>query len=404
MTEPPGGPPDSTPPHIVTVHPESGSVVPKLDDDAVLHFDEVIDEMSGKGGGTAKGVASSVILSPVAGPVKVAWHRSSISVKPAEGWKKGRVYHLQLLPGLADLRHNVMKQGAMIVFSTGPAVPRASLSGTALQWVDQRVLAQAAIRAALLPDTVAYVTLADSAGAFTFSNIPRGRYRVYAIQDQNGDRRIDPREAFDSTVVTVDTTANLVLWAFQHDTTGPKLQAADPSDSITVRLTFSQPLEPRRGLDTLAVRVVSLPDSTPVRVRAVLTGALQDSILARERAVADSLRRAKDTTRAQPSPARPSRQPTAAPSKRDTTVAHVDTARIRELLRARPVPTDRWVLKTARPLKPGGKYLVRIRGALNLTGASANPQTVFVVPIPKPPPAAPAAKDTVHNKPAKPTR
>jgi len=89
MTEPPGGPPDSTPPHIVLVHPESGSVVPKFDGDAVIRFDDVIDELSGGGSGSAKGIASRIILSPVSGAVGVSWHRSSIHVKPAEGWKRG---------------------------------------------------------------------------------------------------------------------------------------------------------------------------------------------------------------------------------------------------------------------------------------------------------------------------
>ena len=401
MTEPPGGPPDSTPPHVVLVRPESGAVVPTFDGDAVVRFDEVIDQLSG-GGGATGGLASRVILSPVAGDVKVSWHRSSIHLKPAEGWKKGRVYHLQLLPGIADLRHNTMKQGTMVIFSTGPALPHAALSGTALQWVDQHVLAQAVIRAAPLPDTTAYVTIADSGGAFSFTNIPRGRYRVHAIQDQNGNRRLDAREPFDSATVTVDSSAVVTLWAFPHDTIAPKLHAADPSDSITIRLTFSQPLDPRRPLDTTAVRLVSLPDSAPVHVRALMTGPLYDSLQARARAIADSLRRAKDTTHAaQPGPApRQTRLPTAAPSKRDTTAFRLDTARIRQLLRQRPIPTDRWVVRTVRPLTPGSKYLIRIHGAVNLTGTVGDAQTVFVVPVPKPPPPAPA-HDSVHAKPGK---
>jgi hypothetical protein len=51
MAAPPGGPPDSTPPHIVVVRPESGAVVPAWKGDAVIDFDEVIDEMAGGGGG-----------------------------------------------------------------------------------------------------------------------------------------------------------------------------------------------------------------------------------------------------------------------------------------------------------------------------------------------------------------
>ena len=48
--EPPGGPPDKAPPQIVRVAPESGTVVPDLKGDAVIQFNEVIDEMPGGGG------------------------------------------------------------------------------------------------------------------------------------------------------------------------------------------------------------------------------------------------------------------------------------------------------------------------------------------------------------------
>ena len=105
MAVPPGGPPDSTPPHIIVTRPESGTVVPDFKDNAVIRFDELIDEMGGlpggKGGGSLTGLASKIVLSPVSGPVAVSWHRTSLHVKPREGWKRGRVYHLQILPGIS---------------------------------------------------------------------------------------------------------------------------------------------------------------------------------------------------------------------------------------------------------------------------------------------------------------
>ncbi|HEU5322143.1 MAG TPA: Ig-like domain-containing protein, partial [Methylomirabilota bacterium] len=304
LGDPPGGPPDSAPPVLLAVSPESGAVVPDWDGPVVLQFDEVIDEMAGGGGGgggaggapALTGLARQVVLSPVAGEVKASWHRSSIHVKPAEGWKPNRVYRLELLPGVVDLRRNATKQGALIIFSTGPALPHATLTGSVLAWVEQRVLAQAVIRAAPLPDTVAYVTLADSAGDFRLSDIPPGRYLVWAIQDQNSNRRLDRREAFDTTTVAVDSTAGAVLWTFVHDTAGPRVQAVEPVDSVAFRVGFSQPLDPRRPLDTARVRVYALPDTTPVGVRALFTPAQYDSIQARARAAADSLRRAADTT------------------------------------------------------------------------------------------------------------
>src|SRR2546425_3756828 len=210
--EPPGGPPDTTPPQVVRTIPESGAVVPALKDDAVIQFDDVIDEMAGGGGGgggggrgggtgAISGLARQVVLSPVAGGVKVSWHRSAIHVKPNEGWKPNRVYHLELLPGIIDLRRNATKRTKMIVFSTGPAVPTATIAGTALLWVEQRPLGQAVIRAAPLPDTVAYVTLADSAGGFQLSDVPPRRYLLPAIQDQNNNRRGRRRAAYDNVTV-----------------------------------------------------------------------------------------------------------------------------------------------------------------------------------------------------------
>jgi hypothetical protein len=57
-----------------------------------------------------------------------------------------------------------------------------------------------------------------------------------------------------------------------------------------------------------------------------------------------------------------------------------DTAALRALLRRRPVPTDRVVLRMAAPFTPGAKYLVRVRGARNLNGAAADGQAVLAVP------------------------
>lgn len=187
------------PPAIILVSPDSGAVLPALAGDAVIQYDEVIDEMaSGAGGGGAgavSGLGKQVVLSPVAGPVSVSWHRSSIHVKPREGWKPGRVYHLQILPGIVDLHRNIQKRGATILFSTGPAIPTASLRGIAISWVEQRTLTLSLVRAVPKPDTVAYLTYTDSTGRFRLDGVPPGQYVLYAVNDQNGNRIQDPREA-----------------------------------------------------------------------------------------------------------------------------------------------------------------------------------------------------------------
>src|SRR5258708_37315263 len=100
VAPPPGGPPDKAPPKIITVKPESGSVVPNLKGDLVIQFDEVVDEMAGAGGGgrgTPGGLERQALLSPGHGPVNVEWHRSKGTVKPKKGWKP-RVYRLCIPP------------------------------------------------------------------------------------------------------------------------------------------------------------------------------------------------------------------------------------------------------------------------------------------------------------------
>lgn len=365
---PPGGPPDTAAPTILSVRPESGSVVADWKDAVVIRFDEVIDEMASGGGSSGGGLARQVILSPVAGEVRVAWRRSAIAVEPREGWKRGRVYRLELLPGIVDLRRNRLDTRRTVIFSTGPAIPTATLAGTALHWTDQRPLRAALIQAALRPDTAPYVTVADSAGDFILAGIPPGEYVVYAVQDQNTNRRRDAREAYDSAVVRVDATAAAVLWAFVHDTAGPRLRAAEAVDSVTFRLEFSQHLDPAARVDTAHVRVFTQTDTTPVAVAAVLRPAEYDSIRASAGAAAEAARRAvRDTAQRPPDPAG-RRPPPVVGAPAGRAEREPDTSRVRQLLSRRPAPFDRLVVRTAEPLKPEGRYLIRVTGVRNLNG------------------------------------
>ncbi len=393
---PPGGPPDVAPPSIVTVRPESGAVVPEWKDDAVIQFDEVIDEMASgsSGGGTAlTGLARQVILSPVRGDVRVSWGRTRIRVKPKEGWKPGRVYHLELRPGIVDLRRNVLKTGRVIVFSTGPAIGHATLGGTALHWVEQRALLGALIEAVPVSDSAGYVTLADSSGRFHLDALAPGRYVVYATADQNTNRRRDPREAFDSVTVTLDSAATVAIYAFVHDTTGPRLRGATQLDSLMVRLEFTQPLAAGVPIDTARMRVLQLPDSTPVSVAAILNQRQYDSLTAEARKAAqtDSTRRdssaRRDSTPPGAPPAAARRAPAArgAPAGVRDTVAAKDTAEVHRLLALRPVPYDKVVLRFTRPLAPETRYVIRVGGAVNLNGAIGDAQSVVLL-TPKPPP------------------
>jgi len=111
---PPGGPPDTKPPILVSITPESLSVNPGFDGNVNFIFSEVVSE----GGSPSQGYGTGdleklVLLSPTNKIPVVQWHRSRISVRPREGWRPNTVYRVQLLPGISDIRNNKgVKEGS----------------------------------------------------------------------------------------------------------------------------------------------------------------------------------------------------------------------------------------------------------------------------------------------------
>ena len=380
---------------IVHVSPESGSVVPKWNDDVSIQFDEVIDEQAAGtgGGGVGSGLEREVLLSPAQRGVKVGWHRSRVSVRPREGWKK-RVYRLEILPGFVDMRRNRFDSTKVVVFSLGPEIGHARIGGIALKWVEQGIMARALVEAVPLPDSVGYLTLADSGGQFNLTNLQPGRYIVYATNDENNDHRRGLREAYDSTIVTLDSSTNVALFAFPHDTNPPRPRAATFVDSLDVRVEFSQALDPSTALDTSHLHVLALPDSTPLGAERVFTEKQFDSVTTAAAAARDTSRAkmAHDTS-AQPNihpTVPPPPPPQAAPARGGAgrrpqpSRTHVDTALVRQLLAQRPIPSDKFVIRLVRPLKPDTRYAVRVRGATNLVGKKGDGDIGFSTPKPAP--------------------
>jgi hypothetical protein len=365
IQEPPGGPPDTTPPAIVAVSPDSGAVIPGWRDAAIIRFNEVVDERSGGS------LDKLVTLSPAPRELIVEWKRTAIAVRPKDGWQQGVIYQMSLLPGIQDLRNNRSREGRTIVFSTGPAIPSTRLSGTVLDWEQGRLAPRALIEAILLPDSLRYLGVADSAGDFSLGALPPGRYLVRAGVDANNNRRLDLRESFDTALVKLDSTASRTFWAVRQDTVGPSLTRATIADSTSLRLEFNQALPPHPP-EPGSVRVLALPDSLPVPVAQVWRLPDYDSARAIERAAAArSPARAADTAATRDTAARVER--------RDTVPAAPDTSRLARLLRERPRLSNVLVVELQEPMQPGSRYLI-LADLANLSGARARSRQLVVVP------------------------
>ena len=356
---PPGGPVDTTAPNVIAVTPDSGSVNAKPGD-VVFKFDETVAERPS----AAPTLGDLFLVSPRDGAPNVGWHRGEVSVKPRRGWKSNTAYTITMLPGITDLRGNVRNTGKVIVFSTGPTIPTSRLSGTIFNWVSGSIAQKALVEARPATDTtIDFVAAGDSVGQFVFSNLPPGSYRVRGIIDDNNNKGLDPREAWDTTTVTLADSARVELFAFAHDSVAPRLTEVAMRDSATLELLFDRAIDPNQQL-TPNIIDIKRADSTVVQVLSVAKGGATG-----------------DTT--------------AAPTPRPL----------------RPTPSTSLLVKLAVPLHQATTLRVRAINIRSLDGiAKTTERTARVDPNPPPapppakvpPPGAPAPNSTTPKRPAPP--
>ena len=373
MEPPPGGPPDAEPPQVIATVPDSMAQLPGYHGDVEFRFDEVISEGSTANTGTGTGdLEKLVLLSPTARVPDVNWRRSRITVRPAEGWHADRVYRVELLPGVTDLRRNRSDEGKVVTFSTGGPPPTTTLQGTVVDWTSARPASEALVVALLLPDSLPYRALADSSGRFTLGPLPAGDYVVSGVLDQNQNHVADSREAFDSVRLARGRTDAGELWAFVHDTTPPRIRTVTVGDSLSATIELSEPTDPRVRLAPGAAIVALLPDSSRVPVVSLLPKSVDDSLHAAAAAKPDTLR--PDSLGADTVQADTTRGPGRGVGVRGRTGVQ------NQPLTSRPPLADRLVVRVGRPWSPGAKYAVTLRGLRNVTGVTADAEGTLVIP------------------------
>jgi hypothetical protein len=246
---PPGSGPDFEPPAVLERFPAPGAVVPGLDDDAWVRFDEPIQ--------SPRNLERGIDLSP-------AWdwrfnpNTRGFSVRPREGWRQGVVYHVRIPRGVSDLLRNTTRTSIEWAFSTGPAVSETRIDGTIYDRIQGAGTRDA--RILFLPaDSTPYSVVSDTGGVFSMRSLPPGEYLVLGFLDQNRNRRLDREmETYDSAVVSLpDSISRYVvdLWMTPPDSTAPVLVEATGFDTVTVVLEFDEPLEPEASLDSVRVTV-----------------------------------------------------------------------------------------------------------------------------------------------------
>ena len=376
---PPGGEAIRTPPLIIATTPEPLSAVSPSNEPVVFRFDRTLSE---------RGITdASAIISPNTGEARVERRGSSLRVRVVGGWRPDIVYRVVLLPGLRDRFNNESREPAELVFSTGPEIPPAAIAGLALDRITGAPAEGVLVEATSRVDSLVYLTVPDSGAFFALQHLGVGSYDVRAYQDRNRSKTLDPGEGSSrSTVLTVNRatdTLTTVLSIVPWDTVPARIESVQAVDSLHIRVTTDDYIEPDNLIESAEVSLFTLPDSAPVpgNLR-VLTTATFDSL----RAAADSARAAADSARAdttrvdtaaaQPRPqARPPRAPgqRQVPGRRPGAAAARDTEQV--------LPVREFVIIPSAPLVPGGSYQLRVESLVNISGvARGGGRRDFTVP------------------------
>ena len=365
---PPGGERDRLAPRVLSTSPAPLEVVPGYDQPVVIRFDERLSE---------RNIETSVLVSPLTGDVRVERSGAELHVSLSGGWQPGQIYRVTVLPGLRDLFGNERRDVGELVFSTGPPIPNTALAGVITDRVTGRAASQAVAHALRRPDSVLFAVPADSGGFFALRNLPLGLYDIRAFADANRNRRLDPSELRSRdqaiSLVGADTTL-LELTLLPVDSTPARLLRADAIDSLHIRLTFDDHIEPGGGLGAVAVQLHTLPDSARSDAAfEVLLPQQYEARIAGERAARDSVRadsvRAARGDSAAAAPARPAPGADAEP--------------------AEPLPARELVVALRSPLTAGQEYAVTVHGVTNINGIGGGSGTARMR-VPERPAPAPA--------------
>lgn len=334
---PPGGEPDEIAPQIIATVPAPLSAVEPSEDDVVFRFDQTLSE---------RGISDALVLvSPSTGETRVSRRGAEIRVRIEGGWQADRVYRVVLLPGARDRFGNERREPAELVFSTGPEIPEAAVAGLVLDRVTGRPATAAIVRATSRRDSVTYATVVDTVGFFSLRHLPVGTYDLSAFDDRNANRIQDPAESYArGTAITINRaidTVTAVLTILPADTTPARITEAIARDSLQIRLTTDDYIDPDAPLQFAQASLFTLPDTVAVagEVR-VLSVAAFDSLRAAERAAADTTREVVT--------------PPALP---------VEAAPADDMI----LPVRELVAVPAAPLLPEQQYLIRVQGLVNIS-------------------------------------
>lgn len=254
---PGGGPIDSIPPRLVKSSPKD-SALNFTGNKIELVFNEFVE---------LDNVSQEVIMSPTTKSTpQIERKLNVVTVKLRDTLDANTTYSINFGNSIKDLNEGNKASQFTYTFSTGSEIHSLSLQGKLLMaetGKSDSTLIVALYKnlddSAVAKERPRYYTKLNGKGEFMFRNLPAEKFTVFALKDDNGNKRYDDKReiiAFLNEPVTVSADiAPITLFAFAESKEG-KLGAASIGKSA----------EPKKGLKPAdeSLKLASLNTQGPV--------------------------------------------------------------------------------------------------------------------------------------------
>jgi len=243
---PSGGPPDKTPPSVLSTFPRSDSVGVAADTRIEITFSEPMNRRT---------VEQAVFLSPRLGQdPSYKWKGRRLRLESDALLASDRTYTVTVGAESRDAYRNKMLTSHTFTFSTGDALHDGEVTGNVRGVAGRAVYVQAfplgnEDTPPLPTDRAPYVTQAGEHGEFRFAGLADGGYRVFAFEDLDADQAYDggiERLAIPSVDAWVErkhrsaTLPDLRLAV--RDSVPPRVLAIRTIDSQKLRVKLDEPV------------------------------------------------------------------------------------------------------------------------------------------------------------------
>lgn len=228
IVPPGGGPRDSLPPVAVASIPKDSGTFVKEQKISIV-FNEFVE---------LKNANEKIILSPYPEKEPVYEYKlRTVTVRLKDSLLPNTTYNINFGDAIVDLNEGNVLRNFEFSFSTGGSIDSNSLSGKVILSetgeTDSTMFALLYKKmedSTVVKEKPVYVARVDAQGNFRFNNLPAGQFYVYALKEEDGNKRYNsPLEQFaflDSVVNIGTTTPTVQLYAYAAEKQKPKAQSA----------------------------------------------------------------------------------------------------------------------------------------------------------------------------------